>query len=140
ASAGGFKKAVARSFTATANASGQIAIVFSQGGADNPFISGIEILSSGGTTPPDGSPINGVPAAVPGKIQTEDFNTGGEGIAYHDGDAANNGGQYRTNEGVDIETTGDTGGGYDVGWTAAGEWMKYTVNVANAGSYNIGFR
>jgi hypothetical protein len=49
--AAGFKHAVSRNFTATANASGQIAIAFTQGGADNPFISGIEILGSGGATP-----------------------------------------------------------------------------------------
>ena len=42
--AAGFKQALSRSFTATANGSGQIVIAFTQGGADNPFISGIEIL------------------------------------------------------------------------------------------------
>jgi hypothetical protein len=41
----GYKKAVTRSFTATANASGQVVISFTQGGADNPFISGIELYS-----------------------------------------------------------------------------------------------
>src|SRR5205814_1675628 len=35
---GGYKNAVARTFTTTANASGQIVIAFTQGGADNPFI------------------------------------------------------------------------------------------------------
>ncbi len=44
----GFKKALGRSFSATANASGQIVIAFSQGSVDNPFISGIEILSQSG--------------------------------------------------------------------------------------------
>jgi hypothetical protein len=41
----GYKTAVTRSFTATANASGQVVISFTQGGADNPFISGIELYS-----------------------------------------------------------------------------------------------
>ncbi len=151
--AGGYKKAVARSFTATANASGQIVIAFSQGGADNPFISGIEIVSSGSSTTPtfvppsvtpnpgqDGQPWNGTPASLPGKVEAENYNTGGEGIAYHDNDTNNQGGQYRTSEGVDVETTSDTGGGYNVGWTNAGEWMKYTVNVTTAGAYNLDFR
>jgi hypothetical protein len=40
---GGYKTAVQKSFTATANSSGQIVISFTQGGADNPFISGIEL-------------------------------------------------------------------------------------------------
>ena len=34
----------------------------------------------------------------------------------------------------------DTGGGYDLGWTAAGQWFKYTVNVATAGTYTVGLR
>src|SRR6202044_17345 len=38
------------------------------------------------------------------------------------------------------EATTDTGGGYDLGWTAAGQWFKYTVNVATAGSYTVGLR
>jgi hypothetical protein len=39
---------------------------------------------------------------VPGTVQAEDFNNGGENVAYHDLDAANNGNTYRTSEGVDI--------------------------------------
>ena len=81
----------------------------------------------------------GIITAVPGQIEAENYNLGGEGVAYHDLDASNNGGQYR-NDGVDIEPTSDTGGGYDVGWVAAGEWMKYTVNVATTGTYTLGVR
>ena len=88
----------------------------------------------------NGSPFSGTPYAVPGKIEAENYNTGGEGVAYHDSDATNNGGQYRTADGVDIEATTDTGGGYDLGWTATGEWEKYTVNVSAAGTYSIDFR
>jgi hypothetical protein len=40
---------------------------------------------------------------------------------------------------VDIESTAD-GVGYSLGWVVAGEWLKYTVNVATTGSYTIGFR
>ncbi|HEX3965712.1 MAG TPA: beta-1,3-glucanase family protein, partial [Trebonia sp.] len=43
-------------------------------------------------------------------------------------------------DGVDLEATTDTGGGYDLGWTAAGQWFKYTVNVATAGTYTVGLR
>ena len=49
------------------------------------------------------------------------------------------GGQYRVSD-VDIEATADTGGGFDVGWISAGEWLKYTVNVAVAGAYTIDVR
>ena len=42
----GYKKALQRSFSATATSSGQIVIAFTQGGADNPFISGIEVYTA----------------------------------------------------------------------------------------------
>jgi hypothetical protein len=74
--------------------------------------------------------------ALPGRIQAEDYMTGGEGVGYHDADAGNTGGKYRT-DGVDIETCSDAGGGYDVGWTNAGEWLAYNVSVAQAGSYQF---
>jgi hypothetical protein len=38
---------------------------------------------------------------------------------------------------VDIEATS---GGYDIGWTSAGEWLQYSVNVASAGSYTAQVR
>jgi hypothetical protein len=81
---------------------------------------------------------NGTPlgAAVPGTIQAEDYDIGGEGVAYHDTTAANSGGQYRS-EGVDIEVAADTGGGFDVGWMYATEWLNYTVSVATAGAYTL---
>jgi hypothetical protein len=69
-------------------------------------------------------------------IQSEDYDAGGEGVGYHDASAGNTGGQYRT-DGVDIEATTDTGGGYNVGWISAGEWLKYTVSVQAAGAYTL---
>jgi hypothetical protein len=80
--------------------------------------------------------FTGVPQSIPGIIQAEDFDGGGEGIAYHDTDASNNGGQYRATA-VDIEGAGDVGGGYDVGFTSDGEWLNYTVNVAADGLYTL---
>jgi hypothetical protein len=41
----GYKTALQKSFTVQANSSGQIVIAFTQGKADNPFISGIELYS-----------------------------------------------------------------------------------------------
>ncbi len=79
----------------------------------------------------------GTPWPIPGTIQAENFDLGGEGIAYHDLEAANQGGQYRTAEGVDIQASSDTGGGYNVGWTRTDEWVEYTVNVASAGNYTL---
>ena len=77
---------------------------------------------------------SGVP--VPGTIQAEDYDAGGEGVAYHDTTTANSGGQYRA-DGVDIESTTDIGGGFDVGWMYPTEWLNYTVSVATAGTYTL---
>jgi endoglucanase len=74
------------------------------------------------------------------RIQAENFDTGGEGVAYHELTTTNLGGQYRANEAVDIETTTDTGGGYDVTGTAAGEWLEYTIYVSEPGLYNLALR
>ena len=76
---------------------------------------------------------------MPGTVQFENYDAGGEGIAYHDTTSGNTGGAYRTNS-VDIKATTYTGGGYLVGWAVAGEWLKYTVNVATAGTYAIDVR
>lgn len=73
---------------------------------------------------------------VPGTIQAEDYDAGGEGIAYHDTTATNIGGQHRT-DGVDIESTTDPGAGFDVGWIDPTEWLKYTVSVGAAGTYTL---
>ena len=43
---GGYKTAVQKQFTVTANSSGQVVIAFSKGTADNPFISGIELYTA----------------------------------------------------------------------------------------------
>ncbi len=83
------------------------------------------------------TPFYGSPTVIPAKIEAEDFDTGGEGVAYHDGDTGNNGNQYRTLEDVDIENCSDTGGGYNTGWTESGEWLEYTIDVPAAGDYTI---
>ena len=69
----------AQSVTATFNTSGGTRGTFGNGG--NPWA-----IAASGTT----------------RIQAENFDTGGEGVAYHDTDTANSGGQYRTSEGVDV--------------------------------------
>jgi hypothetical protein len=80
--------------------------------------------------------FGGTPRALPGTVQAEDFDVGANGVAYHDTTPGNRGGQYRETD-VDIEATTDTGGGYNVGWTRAGEWLAYTVHVATAGTYTL---
>jgi uncharacterized delta-60 repeat protein len=88
------------------------------------------------------TPFKGAPFHAGDIIQAEDFDNGGEGIAYHDLDATNNGGAYRPSEGVDVESlpTSQTLFGFDVGWTNPGEWMEYTVNIPASGNYTIDTR
>jgi YVTN family beta-propeller protein len=79
----------------------------------------------------------------PLRIQAEDFDEGGEGVAYHDAEEINlgefvSGLHYRTT-GVDIEPSQDTDGTPSIGWITSGEWLRYTT-VLSAGSYNINFR
>jgi beta-xylosidase len=50
AAAGGANRAIARTFDTTANASGQIVIQFTSGGADNPKVSGISVAGGGSVT------------------------------------------------------------------------------------------
>ncbi|MCA1566015.1 MAG: carbohydrate-binding protein [Acidobacteria bacterium] len=84
---------------------------------------------------------SGVPQAVPGTIQAEHFDIGGEGLAFHDAEAQNLGYVFRVYEGVDIAGADDPDGGdYYVGWAYAGEWLKYTVEVARTGSYTLAVR
>jgi hypothetical protein len=74
---------------------------------------------------------------IPGVIEAEDYDTGCSGDAYRDSDEINQGGLYRTDQGVDLGEC--SAGGYTLGWTHAGEWTAYTVNVAESGTYNISF-
>ena len=98
-------------------------------------------MSNQASATPSGTeaPYGGAPAAIPGTVQAENYDTGGQGLAYNVTSINGNGTAYRS-DGVDIETTTDTGGGYDLGWTSTGQWFKYTVNVATAGAYTVTFR
>ncbi|PKI16086.1 thiol oxidoreductase [Colwellia sp. 12G3] len=66
-------------------------------------------------------------------IQAEDY------INYHDTTPANEGGAGDRNDGVDIEVTTDTGGGFNVGYTETGEWLEYAVTL-DPGTYTINTR
>lgn len=80
------------------------------------------------------------PHSIPGRIEAEDYNDNPEGIGYHDSEPANQGGAYRLTEGVDVEECTDEGGGYNVGYIEAGEWLEYLVENVEDGSYTISLR
>jgi hypothetical protein len=83
---------------------------------------------------------------VGANIQAEDFDLGGEGVAYHDlTPSQNTGGAYRTSEGVDEKFTpvADAGlgnGGYRISDAFPGEWLEYTFQVDQAGTYEFDVR
>ena len=72
---------------------------------------------------------------IPGTFQAEDFDKGGDGLTFHDSDATNEGdSNYRTDsEGVDF-VKGN--GGVAIGYTAANEWLEYSVNATVTGKYS----
>ena len=114
-------------------------------------------------TPFHDSVYHGGPQKIPGRVQCAYYDFGGEGIAYHDTDANNNGSgglnpangtylnEFRMNEGVDTSYTKfhdqTDNSPYDlaqppegqlyVGWTAPGEWFNMTVEVEQAGVYSV---
>ena len=102
---------------------------------------------------------------IPGKLQCEYYDLGGEGVAYHDSDTINSGSgrlnpadgsylnEFRINEAVDISFTKFREPAIDnnpfnfvepekdqlyVGWTLPGEWTKYTIDIKKSGSYQLG--
>lgn len=87
--------------------------------------------------------------AIPGVVNAADYDIGNQGIAYSDSDywttggspgIGNNGSRYR-NDGVDIEESLDPQGyEYNVGWLETFEWMEYTVQVTETGTYRVDAR
>lgn len=86
------------------------------------------------------APYLGSPFLLPTRVEVEDYDIGGEGVAYHDTDVGNNGNVYRTSEDVDVQTCWDVGGGYNAGWIREGEWLEYSIEVPIPGEYPIDVR
>ena len=82
------------------------------------------------------TPYSGTPVGLPGIIQAENFDKGGEGMTFHDSDTKDEGdAAYRTdNEGLDL-VKGNSGTA--IGYTAGNEWTEYTVNVKEPGEYSF---
>ncbi|MEN6341428.1 MAG: carbohydrate-binding protein [Methanospirillum sp.] len=69
------------------------------------------------------------------RIEAEDFDVGGEGVAYHDLEPQNLGNSnHRPGEGVDIETEG---GVTNVAYIRAGEYLKYSIDTTAAGDFTL---
>lgn len=85
------------------------------------------------------TPYSGTPIYVPGIVEAENYDKGGQNLSYLDMSAGNEGGAYRTDD-VDIQACNDVGGGYNIGWTENGEFLSYTIDVAATGFYDFKFR
>ena len=86
-------------------------------------------------------PYGGTAWAIPGTIEAGKYDIfeGGKGqnITYLDVTTANEG-DFRMDESVDAST--DVTEGAVINHIASGEWLKYTVNVAQTGLYSFAFR
>lgn len=70
---------------------------------------------------------------IPGIIESEDFDFGGQDIAYFDTDTINAGGAYRS-EFVDIS---EAFGGHYLWGVKNHEWLEYTIASVDSGYYDI---
>jgi beta-glucanase (GH16 family) len=84
------------------------------------------------------APFGGTAAAVPGTVLAENYDTGGQGVAYSVASVNGSDNGYRS-DGVDLETATAPATGNDLGWTGDGQYFRYTVNVATAGTYKVAF-
>ena len=85
-------------------------------------------------------PFKGSPIAIPGKVEVEDFDKPGQGknedgtdnASYGD-DGTNQGdSDYRKDTGVDLYAKAT---GVIAGYNNTGDWLEWTVNIAEAGDY-----
>jgi hypothetical protein len=83
-------------------------------------------------------PYGGTPAAVPGTVMAENYDTGGQGVGYSVTSTNGSANSYRS-DGVDLEAATSPATSNDLGWSAAGQWFRYTVNVSTAGTYTVSF-
>lgn len=85
-------------------------------------------------------PYLGKAFEVPGKIEAEEYDIGGNNISFSDNTEENEGIYWIRFDEVDVEQTSDIGGGYNVGWIEEGEWLEYTINCKNTYVMDIQLR
>ncbi|WP_372934035.1 Ig-like domain-containing protein [Mariniphaga sediminis] len=81
-------------------------------------------------------PYQGMQRNIPGFIEGEFYDEGGEGFAYHADTLKEGTGNFRPEDNVDILSRDSASNGYCVGFTGNGEWLEYTLDVTS-GLYNI---
>jgi hypothetical protein len=87
------------------------------------------------------SPYKGIIHTIPGRIEAEEYDEGGQDLAFNEmNTGGNQGGATLRNDEVDIEKTADATGVYNVGYILKGEWLEYTVNVTETGNFSLDLR
>ncbi len=67
-----------------------------------------------------------------------DFDFGGKNVAWYDTTSGDEGGgNYRTSYGDNDSKDVDVEGSSNIGWTADGEWLLYTLDVKDGGIYTM---
>ncbi len=79
------------------------------------------------------TPFNTLPQTIPGLVEAEFYDVGGQNVAYFDTDGGNSGNFLRSDD-VDVEPGSQNG---NVGWTQNGEWLEYSVVVQQDGNYTM---
>lgn len=85
--------------------------------------------------PPVRKPYLGQAIQIPGILEFENFDIGGQGYTYFDSDSKNITGDYRPDEPIDIYSKGN--GAYLVADNFPGEWLEYSVNISQKGLYTF---
>jgi hypothetical protein len=80
------------------------------------------------------APYTGTPLAIPGIVEAEDYDLGGQGVAFNDNTTKD--GDQTKRPGDNVDLGGGGANGTVVGWFENGEWLEYTVNI-EAGVYKI---
>lgn len=106
-------------------------VVFETGSTN---LNSISVAAGAGGGSGTAAPYGGSRWGIPGKVEAENYDTGGQGVAYYDATGGNSGGVYRSGD-VDIAQT--PSGGYTIGWTSDGEWLRYSVQVSADGTYTL---
>ena len=100
-------------------------------GFEDPSVFGVGRLAGTAARSPA---YGGVPTALPGRLEAENYDTQGAGVSYYDTEAGNSGEGCRSDD-VDVALPGQ--GTCLVGWIQTGEWLEYTVDVPTAGTYAL---
>ncbi|MBQ4481035.1 MAG: family 16 glycosylhydrolase [Victivallales bacterium] len=78
------------------------------------------------------TPFHDTPQTIPGRISLTCYDEGGQGLAYMDVSPGNSfaGRPNVSMRQDDVDATTDT-----IGYVMSGEWLNYTVNIAEGGTY-----